>query len=301
MKKIVLLLFIALLSIVAVAQNVIPIPVDSTSVWRISRQHNDESCVYHYSSIYYIDGTTTIGGKEYSKVYEEGYHWCSSVNPQYPCTCSSYYQGIFVGGIRTENGKVYGYRPYESPGLFMDFTLNVGDTLFSNICYYGKIIESIDSVMVGTEYRTRFNFEDDYSYCGWMIEGVGHQQGLFESMDEPFESTSHLICYGENYVPIFGNMDCDITVGQEEIEQRGLSIYPNPSNTIVVIDFGKSINQKEIVVKVMDQMGKVMFEKCLKKNSTQLSISVQDWASGMYIATATIDNGDTGSRKFVVR
>lgn len=183
----------------------------------------------------------------------------------------------------------------------MDFTLNVGDTLFSNICYDGKIIESIDSVLVGTEYRKRFNFVDDYLFCGWMVEGVGHQQGLFEFMDESFESSSSLICYGENYMPIFGNMDCDITVGQKEIEQRGFSIYPNPANTIVVVDFGETIHQENVVVRVMDQMGKPMFEKCLNKNSTQLSISVQDWASGMYIATATFSNRNSSSRKFVVK
>ena len=221
------------------AQNIIPIPVDTTSVWRISREHNDESCVYHHNSIYYIDGKTIINAKEYYKVYEEGYYSESPVNPQYPSCNDSYdYTGVYRGAIRTENGKVYGYTVTgEAGGLLMDFTLNVGDTLYSSICQDGKVIESIDSVLVGNEYRRRFNFANSW-HCNWMIEGVGHECGLFESMDDPFENNSSLICYGENGIPIFGNENCDITVGNVEklMKENYVEIYPNPAYHKISID-----------------------------------------------------------------
>lgn len=234
MKKIILLTFLAI-QLSLTAQDFFPIPVDTTSVWRISRQHNDETCVFHYNSIYYINGTVIKWGKEYYKVYEEGYFWTSDVDLMNPCNIEGYhYSGVYRGAIRTENKKTYGFTPtYSSPALLMDFTLDVGDTMYSSICEFGKVIVSIDSVLVGDEYRKRFNFDDEWDYCNWMIEGIGHQRGLFESMDEPFENSSNLICYGENGIPIFGNENCDITVGKAEnlCQIKEIKIYPNPTKS----------------------------------------------------------------------
>ena len=121
MKKIILLILLAI-QLSLTAQNFFPIPVDTTSVWRISRQHNDEFCVYHHNSIYYIDGTETHSGKEYFKIYEEGHYWTSDVNPTDPCNGGEYdYTGVYRGAIRTENKKTYQY-DWGYDYLIMDFT-----------------------------------------------------------------------------------------------------------------------------------------------------------------------------------
>ena len=274
------------------AQEFFPIPVDTTSVWRVYWGYNNEICVFHNNSIYYINGTEIKNGKEYYKIYEEGHHWETSVNPMNPCNGSSYdYSGRFRGGVRTENGKTYGYSDWYSPGLLMDFTLNVGDTLFSNICYYGKIIESIDSVLVGDQYRKRFNF--DGWYCTWMIEGIGHEQGLFESMDEPFENFSDLICYGENYTPIFGNQNCDITVGLLENSSsiNRLLIYPNPTSGNLLLN-ASELNVKIKSYLITDIYGNTLLYKKEVLNQDDMKINIEKYESGIYLLIVTLFNNE---------
>jgi len=236
MKKVILLttLFVQL---GLMGQEYIPIPFDSTSVWRVERWYNDVTCVHHYNSLYYINGTTTIGGKEYYKVYESGHYWTTDVEPMYPCDESEYdYNGVFKGGIRSENGKTYGYSNYYSAGLLMDFTLNVGDTLTSNLCYEW-IVDSIDSVMVNNEYRKRLHLSGSWYEYVWMLEGIGNSKGLFELFDS-FEKGSRFKCYGENGETVYGSANCDDTVGYPEQypEKVLLTIYPNPTSRIVTVE-----------------------------------------------------------------
>lgn len=300
MKKTILLTIITI-QLNLMAQEIIPIPVDTTSVWRIERNYNDESCIYIHNSIYYIDGAEIKNGKEYYKIYEEGHYWEEPTHPwDTTCTGEQNYSGEYLGGIRTENGKVYGYTTWQdTPSLLMDFTLNVGDTLFSSISYQGKIIESIDSVLVGVEYRKRYNFTGNW-YCNWMIEGVGHERGLFESMDEPFENGSELICYGENSIPIFGDENCDITVGQVENSflSSDIKIYPNPTfGYLNVVISGPKIKIKSYIV--TDIFGKTILTKELGLNQSDLKINIEKYESGIYLLIIAMNDNEKFIEKII--
>ncbi|HDL01192.1 MAG TPA: T9SS type A sorting domain-containing protein [candidate division Zixibacteria bacterium] len=292
MKNLTLFLLLASQMSLA-AQEIIPIPVDTTSVWRIERNHNDESCIYFHNSIYYIDGTEVKNGKEYYKIYEEGHYWEEPTMPwDTICNWEYDYSGVFRGGVRTENGKTYGYVSWwDSAGLLMDFTLDVGDTLYSSICYFGKVIESIDSVFIGGEYRKRFNFADSW-YCTWMIEGVGHERGLFESMDDPFENWSEFICYGENGIPIFGNENCDITVGRvkNRLEIHDVFIYPNPTFGDVMISLSDP-NTKIKSVMVTDIFGKIVLTKNIEMLiGNDFRINLKNQKPGVYLVILNLSN-----------
>ncbi len=298
MKPIIILAFIiAPLSLFT--QDFFPIPVDTTSVWRIARQHNDGSCVYNYNSIYYINGTEIKNGKEYHKVYEEGRFHYSSVNPQYPCTGSHLYSGVYLGGIRTENGKTYGYKEWYSPSLLMDFTLQEGDTMYSSLTEEGKIIESIDSVLVGDHYRKRFNFIDYWDYCTWMVEGVGHQRGLFESMDYPFESESWFICYGENSIPIYGNGNCDITVGvfENETNITELEIFPNPTSENINVYLPNST--LEIISYLLSDVYGNHMKANFDAKASELKLNIKNYKAGIYFLVINLNNSTTINRKIV--
>ena len=292
MNKLILLTILAI-QLNLMAQEIIPIPVDTTSVWRIERNYNDESCIYIHNSIYYIEGKEIKNEKEYYKIYEEGHYWEEPTHPwDTTCTGEQNYSGEYLGGIRTENGKVYGYTTWQdTPSLLMDFTLNVGDTLFSSISYQGKIIESIDSVLVGFEYRKRFNFTGNW-YCNWMIEGVGHERGLFESMDEPFENGSELICYGENGTPIFGDENCDITVGLLENSSsinRPL-IYPNPSSGKFTINATELTNTIKSYI-LADIYGKIILQKNIDLfNYNVFEIDLSKYRTGIYFLRLHTEN-----------
>ncbi len=299
MKKLVLSLVILLAFHLGImSQNFVPIPADSTSVWRISRSYFDGYCLQHYNSIYYINGTVIFEGKEYYKIYEEGSYYETSINPQYPCNGSYNYSGVYRGAIRTENGKTYGFEYGFYPSLLMDFTLNVGDTLYSSICIEGKVIESIDSVLVGDQYRKRFNFANSW-YCGWMIEGIGHERGLFEPMDQPVENESDLICYGENGVPLFGDGNCDITVGQSEKKYyNDITIYPNPTYDKVKIKMpGMEIN----AYNVTDVFGRLILRDKIKMSTDETEIDLCKLEAGIYFLSLETNNTIVKVRKIIKR
>ncbi len=175
-----LLLILSLLtSLILSGQSIIPIPSDTTAQWRISRGISDGACINVYNSIYYVDDTLSHNGNIYYKIYETGEYYQQLFVPPGPCDETYLYDGVYRGAIRTENGKVYQFDGWEE-NLLMDFTLNVGDTLYSCISP-GLVIASIDSVLVGDEFRRRFNFSNG-DICNWMIEGIGHESGLFELM-----------------------------------------------------------------------------------------------------------------------
>ena len=299
MKKVILFTLLLALQLRSNSQDIIPIPVDTLSVWRIEREWNNETCRHIFNSIYYIDGTEIMNGKEFYKIYEEGYYYESPTHPwDTTCTLEYDYSGQYRGGIRSEDGITYGYENGNTPSILMDFTLSVGDTLYSSICYSGKVIETIDSVLVGMEYRKRFNFGE--SYCSWMIEGVGHERGLFESMDDPFENWSELICYGENGIPIFGNENCDITVGQSEnkINNDQIVIYPNPT-------FNKILVKSDYKIKtyfITDNLGRIILSnkiELLSKNEIEIDLS--NMKSGLYVLNLETDNSEFKVQKIIKR
>ncbi|MDZ7777870.1 MAG: T9SS type A sorting domain-containing protein [Bacteroidales bacterium] len=185
------------------------------------------------------------------------------------------------GAIRTENGKTYQLNGDEE-NLLMDFTLNVGDTLFSYISP-GLVIGSIDSVLVGTEYRKRFNFTNG-DICNWMIEGIGHEAGLFEPMSLILEFASEFHCYGESNIPLFGDMDCILNVGLENfsIQNNNVSIYPNPTSGKLIIDASELNNTLKSYF-LTDIYGKMILQKNTDLiHNNVFEIDLSKYKTGIY-------------------
>ncbi len=282
------------------AQNYIPIPVDSTSVWRIERGYTfGGNCADIYNSTYYVDGTIIHNDKEYFLIYESGEFYQVIAHPPGPCNESYTYEGIYRGAIRSENGKTYSLNSSNEENLLLDFTLNVGDTLNSSISY-GLVIESVDSVLVGDEYRKRFNFTAE-NICSWMIEGVGHELGLFEPMNIMLDFASSFLCYGENNMTLFGDMNCELHVGFEEIEldTHDLKIYPNPTFDKLTVDFIESTN-KITSCRIIDVFGNIVYnQQNIQIINGELIIDLKDLNPGLYILSFNINNKDFIFRKVV--
>jgi hypothetical protein len=98
----------------------------------------------------------------------------------------------------TAQKKVWIYVPStNSDTIFLDFNLNVGDTINGRNEYWAEqlglsavtFVTSIDSVLIGTQYRKRYN----YSYNGFngfnnsMIEGIGPTHGLFYLANQGYD------------------------------------------------------------------------------------------------------------------
>jgi len=80
-----------------------------------------------------------------------------------------------------------------------------------------------------------------------------------------------------------------------------IHIFPNPASSGITFEFGNLEQHKDILLRVIDINGQVVFEKELPNGETQIHTSVSSWQSGMYIATASSRRGGSGSGKFVVK
>lgn len=279
-------------------QSFTPIPADTTSQWRIFRGYNDGVCANWYNSIYYVDDTIVHNGNVFYKIFETGEFYQEVINPPGPCNEAYLYEGEYRGAVRTENGKTYELIGQEEH-LLMDFTLNVGDTLFSYISP-GLIIGSIDSVLVGSEYRKRFNFSNG-DICNWMIEGIGHELGLFEPMSIVLEFASEFHCYGENNIPLFGDMNCILHVGYEDFsaQNNNISIYPNPTSgkfTINVSELANSIKSYFLT----DIYGKMILQKNIDWNNNNVfEIDLSKYKTGIYFLRLDTENQRIIFRKII--
>jgi hypothetical protein len=274
-------------------QSFIPIPADSTSQWRISRGYYDGICVNTYNSLYYVGDTMVHSGKVFYKIYESGEFRQLIGHPPGPCNETYNYGDVYRGAIRSENEKTYSLDGNNEEQLLMDFTLDVGDTMYSYISP-GLIVESIDSVLVGAEYRKRFNFSNS-DVCNWMIEGIGHEAGLFEPMTVLLEFVSEFYCYAENNTPLFGDLDCILNVGAREIPipDNLVAVYPNPTEGLLRVEMASS-GQVIESYRLTDIYGRIIFENIFsKKNNHNFEIDISALPEGVYILQISAE--DQGS------
>jgi len=258
MKKIVFFFSAICISISLLGQNYIPIPADSTSEWRIWTAINDGFCLQHRELKYFFDGDTVIGSLTYQKLFRSGFYQEEVYGPPPWPSCNQYYtiQDDYVGGIRNSAGKVFFFDGFQDE-LIYDFTLEPGDTLNTSIAGSDVVIESIDSVLIGDEYRLRFNLNNPDGFSNWIIEGIGHERGLIEPMYLPLEFYSEFLCYAEAHVPVYPeDASCDLAVNiyENSLVNSLISIYPNPSAGNITISIFCNY-EKVIHLKIISPMG----------------------------------------------
>lgn len=274
-----MLLLLTIVGISVTGQDIAPIPMDSNSQWRVVRGYNDGTCANMYNAMYFVDGTITENGHEYYTIYESGEFYQQVINPPGPCNETYFYENEYLAAIRSENGKTYLWTGWEEV-LLMDFTLDVGDTMTSYICP-SLVVTSVDSVLVGDEYRKRINFSNMGEEI-WMVEGVGHNGGLIEPMTLILEFASWFVCYGEDYEFLYGDSTCMLNVGIEDglVFKKQVHVYPNPTSGDVTIDFaGNQISS----ISLMNMYGDVLYKQVFEGvNSQQLKLDLSAFKAGVY-------------------
>ena len=160
-----------------------PFPEDSAT-WCAEVCGNQGNSLYETTD--QLSGKGLINGNWYSKMrhYER---YCNGLGG---CMCAQLYSAdTATYYIRQDNvqKKVWlYYPPTNSDTIFLDFNLNVGDTIDGRKAYWARQlsfadfakVSSIDSVLIGSQYRSRYN----YFYRGFpnsMIEGIGPTHGFF--------------------------------------------------------------------------------------------------------------------------
>jgi len=286
MKSILLSIVALLISNASFSQMNYPIPMDSTSTWRLYTSARDGASNYSTSSDFrvFIAGDTTIGNHIYSRLLSSGVH---SANYQ-GITWSTPYENEFYAYIRSDSSRTYIFF-IDREELLFDFSLQVGDTLPMTFNNWSPslVITSIDSVLVAGKYLKRFHIYEEAGGMGstWYIEGIGHEQGLLECMNLTLDSGSLFECYAENHIPVFPQgSSCDLTVNvnDQPVSDKQILIYPNPSGGIFSITL-KSDSEKYLNVKIMGVTGNLILSETwnIKQGENEKKINLSGASAGI--------------------
>jgi hypothetical protein len=287
--------------ILAYSQSYTPFP-ESGVIW--TQDHAGVSCynplnlcsTYQYT----YQGDTVISGKSYRTLYKSGYYFDENLIPSYFIEYS--------GALRQEieNKTVYFVeRETDQEQLLYDFNLNQGDTIpvAYNNQYVIAIVASIDSVIVGSQYRKRFILENTATGASELIEGIGSNAGLLEPLFQ-FEENYILRCYNLSdsiYYPELNN-SCELITAVQDLinDQNIMEIIPNPLSTKSIIKIGGMIHP-ETYIEISNISGQIV-KRIYQHSSSELELNRDEFIPGIYVCVLrSRDDSQVGIKKFVVR
>jgi hypothetical protein len=298
MKKL-LLLFPILLTLSATAQTSVyhPFP-DSNAIW------NYHLLLYgipvpldeHYSII--ISGDTVINSISYQKLS----------TPYVQSTMNSIATNVmaeYKGAIRQDivNRRVFIVPPAETTEqLLYDFTMQAGDTVRGYIetgLNPADIVESIDSVLVGSDYRKRWKINSGYDI--YFIEGIGSTYGLIEHSPGfvvDWASVS-ITCFSQNGQTLYPDTatDCPVITSVNSLVKNSntVMVFPNPSSGFFTIEFGEPANIRE--VRLTDLTGNIVLQYQTNK---QTNIKIDNLHSGIYFLNVIDKDNRSTTRKIII-
>jgi hypothetical protein len=310
MKNFLPLIF-ALLVIQTSAQTSVyhPFP-DSNAVWTIglggccwaycTPPPNPNPIVSESNFSYILTGDTIISTIAYHKIWKSGttHTHCSMGDEVDTWEIINQYAGAYRNDAGVK--KVYFVEPGNTmESLLYDFDLEIGDTLkgiMSPVIGY-SIVTSLDSILVGGNYRSRINYYDLYSGGSW-IEGIGSTTGLLENLTGP-DFFSDLVCYKYNITDLYPDTisTCDILTQIKKIRiQSTFSITPNPFHTYATLQAGNEFINSELII--YNLFGQQVKEQTIEKNSVR--IERNGLSEGIYFYRAMNAKGKTTTGKFII-
>ena len=270
---------------------------DSNAIWNIVAQGccmfdcpgppTPNPILEDYTFSYSIGGDTVINNITYHKMIKSG-----SIHQH--CAYSNYvnswnYFSYYVGAIRQDTAlrKVYFANPSTTSEIvFYDFSANVGDTLsMFDMC---TVVTSIDSILIGNNYRKRFNFgSSGYS----AIEGIGTTTGFFEPVC-PFEYFGTLVCFAQDghtlYPDTTTNCNLITSTPEKKVLSSGLELVPNPFSSQAILTADHVMHNGILIV--INSMGQATVQTT-DINGTSFSFDASTLAVGIYLLQL-VENGE---------
>lgn len=244
----------------------------------------------------FIWGDTTIQGNDYKIV--NGIMIASTESGPF---CPPFHisnDTVFkIGFIREDTiaRKVFVYDIDYGDALLYDFSLSVGDTLFSYINFCDNlIIDSIGTItLFNLENRNIFYLNNGEFY----IEGIGGSQGLKNPLCQGIGFWNESFCVLKDGDAIFNFSDqfvnCFQVLTIEKFQNiQDVIIYPNPANSGIKI---KTNNLNEKFLFLFDINGKEYFRGSMTESS---EISTHMLSNGQYIVK--IIDGNVIINKLVI-
>jgi hypothetical protein len=290
------------------AQDFIPFPND-TAKWSVYSRWSQPGFKIEDTNYYFLNGDTIIDSVVYSKVYS--------------CTANYYpldtLDARYIGGLRQENKDIY-FKPYK---LFQSFsyqcdlfnwdleefrlyTFDIEDNdVFVPGAYSAEYeVTDIDSILIGTEYRTIYTFDCNSHPLGdkW-IEGIGSIISLFGPICDVFEGAETLLCYEDDSVfyfneiwnPFEGCAHFIVSVPEEEAEI--FQIYPNPVAKDKSITI-KGTSSKVSSIQIVDLKGKPITSYQSPNLPFNLKITSN---KGIYLLILKTENDGCYYQKLIVQ
>jgi hypothetical protein len=145
----------------------------------------------------------------------------------------------YMGALLDDSitNKVYFVKPNQNHDtLLFDYNLLVEDTIEGMLTANCTMtISSIDSVLVGNEYRKKWNFTTCNEGEGYFIQGIGSDNGLIEWINSWGFTAAYLVCVKTSEKILYETdwnsfVGCVLipTVEEERNAELDLKFYPNP-------------------------------------------------------------------------
>jgi hypothetical protein len=268
--------------------------IEEGKSWDDIYQEDATFCADWGKRYFYTGEDTIIDNWTYSKLETYTIH-SYFVAP----FCPPYYIDTLQTSIRllredTSERKVYMYNYAYQHELIYDFSLQVGDTFASDPVTGGgsTIVAQIDEITLDNgDTRKRWMFEDSWIPC---IEGIGYESGLFGDLIQ-FEWWSELMCVQKNSEQLWGGA-CYGLVGEDEIANGEIQIYPNPANDFIRISASSIIKNGDL--KIYNSLGQLVYQDAIASENTVVDISGFD--TGIYFVLVETEEGVL-KEKLIVR
>jgi hypothetical protein len=278
-----------------------PFP-DSNAVWNVQTQlccYNSCSSpfpnpyFYDFNFSYYLQGDTTANGYNYHKIYQSGvtHEYCA-----FSTTVNNWgtQNNLYVGAYREDAAAKKVFLMGTPDILLYDFSLNVGDTVPRGFELVDNCsaISSIDSILIGNNYRKRFNLST-FPYS--LIEGIGSTSGLLEPLCV-FEYEGTLICFSQNGQTLFPdtNTNCENVTNVHDVQYKtSIKVFPNPFLNELNFSTG-NYDQSELVI--YDITSRKLLNKTFINS---ISFNTQQLFSGVYLYEVRYRNGLATKGKIV--
>ncbi|WP_243472371.1 PQQ-dependent sugar dehydrogenase [Winogradskyella sp. MH6] len=210
----------------------------------------------------------------------------------------------------TAAGLNYGWRCYEGNSSYNLSGCPSSSTMTFPVSEYSHSGGRC-SITGGYVYRgsTYPNLVGSYLFGDVCSQEIGYLKFENGSWNSTFESFSgNWVAFGEDingelYVSnlsgsIFKISDALLSI--DENTQNTISIYPNPANTVLNIDFLGTAITNSTTINIFDIQGKLI-KSILKDNiDTFTSINISDLKSGFYILKIKSEDGEKATQKFVI-
>jgi Secretion system C-terminal sorting domain len=282
---------IVLLSLLtpSLAQNYMSFPMQDV-VWR--GQYGSGLTGDRYDYEIQPIGDTIINAKTYANLVEH------TISSYWNGGIGYYYANISkrIGGIREENKKIY-FLSYVNgiENILYDFdNLAIGDTIshwhlneFGDTLGNGGLIpyiSDIDSIQLGGIYHKRYRVDwaDSFGQPDYVIEGIGHTDGLLPRDLYQFESWAILGCVKKSNNILYHSdmfITCAMPTAIEKRDVLNFSVSPNPASTKLGIYLAQE--QGETRFWVYDSKGIEVFKTTFL--GTNYTLDLSNMSNGIYL------------------